>query len=601
MIFITSSASFGYAQGVSFSVQAPRQVVQGNKFSITYILKNAEGQNLRAADIAGCTKLYGPSISTSYSSQWINGASSSSSSQEFSITYRADKPGKFNIPGATIDVDGKKYSSRGVTLEVLPPDKTANSSNQQSQNRGVQFDDPSSQASAKPIKSSDLFVKIVLSKSHAYEQEAIVCTIKLYTKYQVAQFMPTLQPSFNGFLIEELPITAQLNEIENFNGENYMVAVLKQCLLFPQQSGNLTITSGNYDLTVIQYEQYRSMFGMMRQPVERQLKVKSNSASINITPLPQPKPANFSGAVGNFRISSELNTKQFKTNEAAMLTYNIQGTGNIKYIKNPTISFPSQFEAYDPQSTVNAKPSGGTLAGSVKIEYTFVPQFVGDFEIPGTQFCYFNTSTRKYDTLNTPSYNLKVTKGVGGSATSASKKQIEQKNIDILHIKSGDLNLSKNHIFFVSSIGYFAWYIIPFIIVVVILIMYRKTIKARANVQLMKTKRANKTAKKRLKLAKQFMSQHQSNQFYEEMLKAMWGYLSDKLGIPVSMLNKENIVHELTQYGASQEINDNLISILDNCEFAQYAPEQSDSEMENVYQKASETIDKLENTKKKQN
>lgn len=601
ILLVTCNATLSYAQSVSFTVQAPRQVIEGNKFSITYILKNAEGRNLRAPDVAGCTKLYGPSVSTSYSQQWINGASSSSSTQEFAITYRADKAGKYNVSSASIDVNGKNYTSQSATIEVLPPDKSISNSNQGGQNRGVQVDDPTSQASSKPIKSSDLFVKINLSKSHAYEQEAIVCTIKLYTKYQVAQFMPTLQPSFNGFLIEELPITAQLNEVEHYNGENYMVAVLKQCLLYPQQSGNLTITSGNYDLTVIQYEQYRSMFGTMRQPVERQLKVKSNSASINITPLPQPQPANFSGAVGDFKVSSELNAKQFKTNEAATFTYNIQGTGNIKYIKNPIIDFPSQFEVYDPQSTINAKPLGGNVSGSMKIEYTFVPQYVGDFTIPGTQFVYFSTATKNYVTLKTPSYNLKVAKGVGGSPSSIEKKQIEQKNKDILHIKSGNLNLSKDHPFYISGTGYLLWYIIPLIFVISILIIYRKTLKARANVQLMKTKRANKVAKKRLKLAKQFMMQHQSSKFYDEMLKAVWGYLSDKLQIPVSMLNKENIVNELSNYGASQEIADNIISILDSCEFAQYAPEQTDAEMGILYTKTSETMDQLENTKKKLN
>lgn len=236
----------------------------------------------------------------------------------------------------------------------------------------------------------------------------------------------------------------------------------------------------------------------------------------------------------------------------------------------------------------------------MKVEYTFVPQYVGEYSIPGTEFVYFNPSARKYVTLTTPKYDLKVAKGIGGPASSSvNKKEIEQKNKDILHIKSGDLNLKKDHTFMVSGYVYWLWYIIPLIIAVAVLVIYRKKIKERADIRLMKTKRANKIAKKRLKLAKQFMVNREQGKFYEEVLKALWGYLSDKLGIPGSMLNKENIAAELTNYGASAELTDKILSILDNCEFAQYAPSQSGSEMETVYNETGEAMNKLENTKRK--
>lgn len=584
------------AQNVSFSVNAPRQVIQGNKFSITYVLKNAEGRNLKFDDPGGCTRLFGPTTSTSFSQQWINGVSSSSSTQEFAITYRADKPGKYTVESASIEVNGKRYSAKDFVIEVLPPDKSLSNN----QGQSVQIDDISTQASTKPVNSGDIFVRIILSKSQAYEQEAIVCTIKLYTKYQISQFMPTLQPSFNGFLIEELPITSALNDIERYNGENYMVAELKKCILYPQQSGKLTITSGNYDVTVVQYEQMRTMFGYTRVPVEKSLKVKSNQGTINILSLPQPRPAGFNGAVGEFTVSTSLSPSQFKTNEAATFVYTIKGSGNIKYLKNPVIDFPSQFEVYDPQSIVSANPSGSNVTGTMKIEYTFVPQYVGEYTIPGTKFVYFNPGTKKYVTLTTPKYDLKVAKGIGGAPSSTvNKKEIEQKNKDILHIKTGNLNLKKDHAFMVSGFVYWLWYIIPFIVAVAVLVLYRKKIKERADVRLMRTRRANKVAKKRLKLAKQFMDNREQSKFYEEVLKALWGYLSDKLGIPGSMLNKENIAAELTNYGASAELTDKILSILDNCEFAQYAPSQSDSEMETVYNETGDAMNKLENTKRK--
>ena len=585
------------AADVSFSVDYPRQVVQGNKFQISFSLRNAEGNGFKAPEVGGCKLLYGPSKSSSYSSQWVNGVSSSSSSEEYTMVYRADQAGKYTVGSATVSVGGKQYSTKPFTIEILPPDRSA----QQGNNRGsqsVQIDNANTQTAGKQVSSKDLFVRIILSKSNVYEQEAVVCTIKLYTKYQISQFIANIQPSYNGFLIEELPVSPNLNEIEHVNGENYMVAELKKCILFPQQSGKLTITSGTYDVTVVQYEQFRTPFGIMRQPVEKQLQVKSNTSSVNILPLPEPKPASFNGAVGNFTVSTEIKPQVLKTFEAATYSYIIRGSGNIKYLKSPTIGFPSQFDVYDPQNNINAKPSGNTVSGTVTIDYTFIPQFVGKYEIPGTEFTYFNPATRKYETLTTQKYDLTVAKG-SGAASQAPKGGIEQKNRDILHIKTGDLHLKQEHSYAVEGFGYWLWYIIPLILLAAVLFYYRKALKARSDMQLMRTKRANKVAQKRLRAAKQWMRAGDKNKFYAEVLTALWGYLSDKIQIPVSELNKENISAELTNYGATDEVIAAVIEVLNNCEFAQYAPELSGNDMESIYSAAADAMDKLENTKRK--
>ena len=585
------------AADVSFSVDYPRQVVQGNKFQISFSLRNAEGNGFKAPEVGGCKLLYGPSKSSSYSSQWVNGVSSSSSSEEYTMVYRADQAGKYTVGSATVSVGGKQYSTKPFTIEILPPDRSA----QQGNNRGsqsVQIDNANTQTAGKQVSSKDLFVRIILSKSNVYEQEAVVCTIKLYTKYQISQFIANIQPSYNGFLIEELPVSPNLNEIEHVNGENYMVAELKKCILFPQQSGKLTITSGTYDVTVVQYEQFRTPFGIMRQPVEKQLQVKSNTSSVNILPLPEPKPASFNGAVGNFTVSTEIKPQVLKTYEAATYSYIIRGSGNIKYLKSPTIGFPSQFDVYDPQNNINAKPSGNTVSGTVTIDYTFIPQFVGKYEIPGTEFTYFNPATRKYETLTTQKYDLTVAKG-SGAASQAPKGGIEQKNRDILHIKTGDLHLKQEHSYAVEGFGYWLWYIIPLILLAAVLFYYRKALKARSDMQLMRTKRANKVAQKRLRAAKQWMRAGDKNKFYAEVLTALWGYLSDKIQIPVSELNKENISAELTNYGANDEVIAAVIEVLNNCEFAQYAPELSGNDMESIYSAAADAMDKLENTKRK--
>lgn len=585
------------AADVSFSVDYPRQVVQGNKFQISFSLRNAEGNGFKAPEVGGCKLLYGPSKSSSYSSQWVNGVSSSSSSEEYTMVYRADQAGKYTVGAATVSVGGKQYSTKPFTIEILPPDRSA----QQGNNRGsqsVQIDNANTQTAGKQVSSKDLFVRIILSKSNVYEQEAVVCTIKLYTKYQISQFIANIQPSYNGFLIEELPVSPNLNEIEHVNGENYMVAELKKCILFPQQSGKLTITSGTYDVTVVQYEQFRTPFGIMRQPVEKQLQVKSNTSSVNILPLPEPKPASFNGAVGNFTVSTEIKPQVLKTYEAATYSYIIRGSGNIKYLKSPTIGFPSQFDVYDPQNNINAKPSGNTVSGTVTIDYTFIPQFVGKYEIPGTEFTYFNPATRKYETLTTQKYDLTVAKG-SGAASQAPKGGIEQKNRDILHIKTGDLHLKQEHSYAVEGFGYWLWYIVPLLLLAAVLFYYRKALKARSDMQLMRTKRANKVAQKRLRAAKQWMRAGDKNKFYAEVLTALWGYLSDKIQIPVSELNKENISTELTNYGANDEVIAAVIEVLNNCEFAQYAPELSGNDMESIYSAAADAMDKLENTKRK--
>lgn len=585
------------AADVSFSVDYPRQVVQGNKFQISFSLRNAEGNGFKAPEVGGCKLLYGPSKSSSYSSQWVNGVSSSSSSEEYTMVYRADQAGKYTVGSATVSVGGKQYSTKPFTIEILPPDRSA----QQGNNRGsqsVQIDNANTQTAGKQVSSKDLFVRIILSKSNVYEQEAVVCTIKLYTKYQISQFIANIQPSYNGFLIEELPVSPNLNEIEHVNGENYMVAELKKCILFPQQSGKLTITSGTYDVTVVQYEQFRTPFGIMRQPVEKQLQVKSNTSSVNILPLPEPKPASFNGAVGNFTVSTEIKPQVLKTYEAATYSYIIRGSGNIKYLKSPTIGFPSQFDVYDPQNNINAKPSGNTVSGTVTIDYTFIPQFVGKYEIPGTEFTYFNPATRKYETLTTQKYDLTVAKG-SGAASQAPKGGIEQKNRDILHIKTGDLHLKQEHSYAVEGFGYWLWYIVPLLLLAAVLFYYRKALKARSDMQLMRTKRANKVAQKRLRAAKQWMRAGDKNKFYAEVLTALWGYLSDKIQIPVSELNKENISTELTNYGANDEVIAAVIEVLNNCEFAQYAPELSGNDMESIYSAAADAMDKLENTKRK--
>lgn len=584
---------------VSFTVQAPRQVTAGNKFNVTFVLKNAEGSNFTAPEIAGATKIYGPALSTSYSSSWVNGKSSSSSSQEYTMIYKATQTGRLNVGAASVDVGGKIMRTTPFTIEVV----AGNGSNQQSQrdesqhqHGGVRYDDISTQSADKAVTGKDIFVRIEMSKPRVFEQQAVVCTIKLYTKYQVSQFMPTQQPSFDGFLIEEIPMQPSLNKVETVNGQQYMVAILKKCLLYPQKSGQLTITSGNYDVNVVQYEQYRTIFGTLQQPVEKSLKVQSNTATVNILPLPEPRPSSFNGAVGNFTVTTQLKPDQLKTYSAATYTYIIKGTGNIKYVKAPELKMPKEMDIYDPKSNVDAKTTGVDMTGTATIDYPFIPQFAGTFEIPASEFTFFNPTTEKYESIPIEGRKLVVAKGEG-----APSNHYRIQNMDIRHIAAGDLNLKHTTRYTVGGWTYWLWYVIPLLLLTALLLYNRKRLRERADVRLMRTKRASRVAQRRLKQARNFMEQGNKEGFYAETLSSLWGYLSDKLAIPVSELSKDNIVSELENYGVEESLRNRTLELLDKCEFAQYAPQLADQDMKSVWDEAAMVIDSLESVKRKKN
>ena len=585
---------------VSFTVQAPRQVNEGSKFNITFVLKNAEGSGFVAPDIPGATKIYGPALSTSYSQSWVNGKSSSSSSQEYTMIYKATRQGRLSVGAASVDVGGRRMTTKPFTIDVLPPDRAAASQQRslqeeqrQHERRGVQYDDPITQSADKAVTGNDIFVRIEMSKPRVFEQQAVVCTIKLYTKYQVSQFIPTLQPSFDGFLIEEIPMQPSLNNVETHNGQQYMVAVLKKCILYPQQSGKLTITSGNYDVNVVQYENYRTIFGTLSQPVEKKLVLKSNTATVNILPLPEPRPADFTGAVGRFTVATSINPTPLKTYQAATYSYVITGTGNLKYIKAPDIAFPKQMDVYDPKTNVRANPGAGDMSGSVQIDYPFIPQFAGDFTIPASQFTFFNPETEKYESIPVPEQPLKVAKGEG-----APSNHYRLQNMDIRQLHQGDLNLSRTRTFLIDSWAYWLGYVVPALLMVALLIYYRKQLRERADVRLMRNKRASKVAARRLKQARASMARADRTAFYADLLTALWGYLSDKLSIPVSELDKQNIQNELNLYGVDEQLQQDTLQMLDKCEFAQYAPELAQADMAPVLDEAASLIDRLENVKR---
>ena len=597
MIFATLA---GLQAKTTFQIQAPHRVEEGNQFHVKYILRTDEGQisQPKVPQINGCKLVYGPVVSSQMSSQTIiNGKSSSSVSVEFTCTFRADKKGEYTITPATINVGGKNYSTQPTSITIAE----ATSTPQQGTGTGRQAPDPvtiydiDSHTSDRNVSGKDVFVRIILSKPTAYENEAIECTIKLYTKYQINEFRPTTLPAFDGFLVEEVPFQAQLNKVENVNGQDYMTALLKKCILFPQKSGKLTINSGVYDLSVVQYDIID--FGMysVREPHTKSLVINSNSASVNVKSLPAGAPAGFNGAVGHFTASTSLSANSFRTNEPATLTYEIKGTGNIKYIEDPVIDFPAEFEQYTPESTSDAKMNGASVSGTTRIDYTFIPKEVGNYTIGIEPFSYFDPADGQYHTVDLQSYDIKVQKGV--EVAPGQRQDVSARNTDILYIHSGVGELSHDHSYIITK----SWYWIIYAVMVAALagtaVYVGASRRRNADVVRSRLSKASKVARRRLNAASQCMKRNDSEQFYAEMLRALWGYLSDKLSIPSSQLTRQSIAAQMTERGASDELAARSIEILDECEMARYTPSGTREKMSNLYESATKAINDLENTR----
>lgn len=594
------------AAQTSFQVIPPRNVIAGNRFAVTYRLSNGEGTSLNAPAINGCKLLNPqPGVSTSQSYQIINGQASSSSTVEYTFIYRAEEEGTFTIPAASIVVDGKKLTSQSAKFTILPADKAPQSQQGGGYGYGyggsapqqsVHVDDLSSQDdTSRPISKDDIFVRIILNKSHAYEQEAIECTIKLYTKFQrINSFMMTTPPTFDGFLIEEVDTQAALNAVENYNGQNYVTAVLKKCIIFPQKSGKLTISSGKYDLSVVQIERVSNGWFVSGRPVEKEVHLQPYSSTVDITPLPEPRPAGFDNAVGQFTFESRLAPEKLKTGEAASLEYIVTGTGNIKYIHEPKPEIPDDFEQFSPKTDYRTRVSGSTVTGTMMVDYTIVPQSVGTFKIPEQKFVYFDPVKKSYVTLTAPGYNMEIAKG-SGTTISAEQREIEARNTDILHIKTGDKRLSQTHHPLIFSWWY--WAVAGLLVVALILAIavYGRQVRLNADVAGRRNARASKVARKRLREAEGFMKSRQPERFYEAMLKAMWGYLGDKLSMPVSQLTRQNISQTLADRGVGEDVAGRIINVLDQCEMARYTPDSSsEASVEAVYNEATSSINELE-------
>ncbi len=597
LLIITSISLFAENE-ISFSASAPDAVAVGDQFRLSYTVTTQKVRDFRAPSIKGFDVLMGPSRSQQSSVQIINGKTTSTGSITFTYILMATSEGNFTIPGATIMADGNQLVSNSVNIKVLPADqKSSDSQSTEKQNSA-------SHPSGKAITSNDIFITATVNKTKAYEQEAILLTYKIYTLVDLRMFDNVKLPDFKGFHSQEVELPNNRRwGLEHYKGRNYQTTIYRQFVLFPQQPGELTIEQARFDASIAQTVQvadpFEAFFNGGSNYVEVKKTITTPKITIDVKPLPSGKPSDFSGGVGEFEISSSINSTNIKTNDAVTVKVIISGTGNMKLLSNPEIQFPEDFEVYDPKVDNKFRLTNAGLSGNKVIEYLAIPRNSGVYNIPSIKFSYFDIKSHSYKTVTTEKYELHVDKGVGNGeqtiANFTNKEDLKILNEDIRFIKLGEAKLRHRGTFFWGSTMYWLLYIIPTFVLLIFFIVYRKQISANANVALVRTKKANRVAVKRMKLAGNLLAGNKKDAFYDEVLKALWGYISDKLNIPLSLLSKENVEEELQKNGVDEMLTKDFLKMLDDCEFARFAPGDDGQAMDKIYSEALEVISKMEN------
>lgn len=587
------------ADKVRFVAEAADVVVSGDQVRLVFTVNSQDIKDFRAPSIKGFDVLMGPSRSQQSSIQIINGKRTSNSSTAFTYILLAGSPGTYTIPAASVEVNGEKVFSNAISIKVLPQDQTSGNSGN---NGGGSASSSRSQAAGSRISANDLFITATASKTTVHEQEAILLTYKVYTVVNLRQLYGKM-PDLKGFHTQEVELPQQKTfTLEHYKGRNYNTTVWSQYVLFPQQTGKLEIPSITFDGVVAQQTVSDDPFDAFFNGggyVEVKKKITTPKVVINVQPLPA-KPAGFSGAVGEFKLASSINATDVKTNDAVTIKLTLSGTGNMKLIGTPEVKFPQDFEIYDPKVTDDYKLTNSGLTGTKTFEYLAIPRHAGNFTIPAVEFTYFDLKSNSYKTLKTEAYNLKVAKGQGNAdqviSDFTNKESVKMLGKDIRFIKLGDSSLRPKGDFFFGTVGYYLCYLIPLLLFVVFAVIYRQKALENANVAKVKIKKANKVATRRMKLAGKLLAENKKNEFYDEVLKALWGYISDKLSIPVSQLSKDNIEAELTNYGVQEALIAEFIGVLNECEYARYAPGNENEAMDKVYSASVEVISKMENS-----
>lgn len=525
----------------------------------------------------------------------VNGNVRQSTSDTWTVTLKAQKEGTFSF--GPVSVGGVK--SNVLRYTIGKQGSSGGGREPSRQQPSAATDDDSSKPKFIGKGDGNLFMRASVSETNVYEQQALVYTVKLYTTYDAIKFIgATAAPKFDGFVVEESKAISNSLSYETYNGKSYATAVIARYIIFPQMTGQLKVVGNTYTVSVDQREYYHDPFwGNMAVSSPLQLNVSPNDLVVNVRPLPAPKPADFSGGVGKFTLSSQLKSKDFKTNQAASIEYIVTGTGNLKYVQLPDLStlYPAQLEVYTPTTDVKANVGSSNVSGSVSFDYSFMPLEEGTFKIPSIRLVYFNPETGKYETSESKSYDITVGKGKSsGKSQTNSRLRFDP---ELQDVDASDLSLV--HIPYIYKWVYWLWFILPFAMLSISGIVYRNYMKSHADLAAFNSRRANKLAGRRLRKAYANMKKGNVEAFYDELLIALWGYLGDKLKMPTSELMRDNIKAVLDKNGIPEEQTAKLLESLDNCEYVKYSPDSGKASMKKSYDEAIDVINSLERSFKK--
>ncbi len=586
-----------------FVVEAPKVVAQDEVFRVVFTA-DGEMNDFIAPTFDNLNVLAGPSPSRMSSVQIINGKRSDAVEMSYTYIVRPVEQGGAKISGASATINGKTYTTRAIDIDVVAQGNASNGNNSQTGSSTA-----STAKQNKPtneISSDDIFLRLTFNKTKVVKGEPIIATLKLFTKVPISGFEDIKFPVFNGFWSQEIETPQNINfERENVGNQIYNAAVLRKYMLLPQQTGSITIAPAEM---ICQIQQrissgggrsiFDDFFDSGYQNVRKRLSTKNST--ITVSSLPAGAPASFGGGVGNFKMSVKLAKDNIKAHEASSLIVDIQGSGNLNLIETPKVNLPADFEQYDVKINNNFNYNSNGVHGMKSFEFPFIPRSEGNFVIPPIEYTYYNIADKKYVTLRSDSLRINVAKGDGVSAgpmiQGVSKQSVTNLGEDIRYIYSGPISLFPKNKFFV-------WSPVFLIIILIIISIYfalyyylKSRIKFNGDIKRVRNKKANKVARARLKLANSYMSQKISGAFYEEMHKALLGYIGDKLSIQFADMQRDNIKEILVQKGVDEQTVDSFIGILEECEMARYSPKVGDSAMEALYDKAMETISNLENT-----
>lgn len=592
VLVLASFASISAYGQNSLSVDAPNVVALDENFRVVFTA-DGKAKDFNLPKVDGFTILAGPSTSTSSNTSIINGKMTHSYQQSFTYIFQPTAEGKFTIPSATATIDGKSYSSKSVTIEVVKVKKDNSSSSS------------SGSGYSQGIREGDLILSMTVNKSKVVMGEPVIATIKLLSKTNISGVENIKFPTFNGFWSQEIEAPTNLEFVrENYNGEIYSSALLRKFMLLPQQTGSIVIEPAEMVCAV----QVRSSgprnsifddFFDSYQTLKK--RIFTDQLTIQVNSLPAGAPTSFSSGVGEYSMDVRLSRDSLSAHDAASLIVTISGTGNINLIEPPKVSFPPDFEVYDVKRSDKISTTSAGSSGTKTFEYPFIPRSPGEFEIEPIEFSFYSVKTNKYKTIKSSPKKILVTRGAESASSTlqmgVSKQAVKSLGGDIRYIETSSTHLSKGAKFFISSAQFYIW--LGGIVLLFFMAAYslEKSIARRQDVVGRKTRKAKKVAKARLKRGEMFLRQELYTAFYEELHKAILGYLSDKLTIPAGELNKELISEKLIAKGCGEDVINLLNGVLDACEYARYAPSSGTSAMENHYKDAVRIISEIESLK----